>query len=110
MQLLMFVSVLYLKRCLILPSRLAQDMVIETHGRKKKPIVMVMGVRDYVHTTGFKKVCLGLSGGVDSALTLAVAVDALGAENVHAMMMPTRYTAQMSLDDAKEMAQARRCW
>jgi NAD+ synthase (glutamine-hydrolysing) len=45
-----------------------------------------------------------LSGGVDSALTLAVAVDALGAENVHAIMMPTRYTAQMSLDDAKDMA------
>lgn len=65
---------------------------------------LVEGVRDYVHTTGFKKALIGLSGGVDSALTLAVAVDALGAENVHAIMMPTRYTAQMSLDDAKDMA------
>lgn len=65
---------------------------------------LVQGVRDYVLTTGFKKVCLGLSGGVDSALTMAVAVDALGAENVHAIMMPTRYTAQMSLDDAKDIA------
>lgn len=65
---------------------------------------LVQGVKDYVTQTGFKKVTLGLSGGVDSALTLAVAVDALGADNVHAIMMPTRYTAQMSLDDAKEMA------
>ncbi|TDR31716.1 NAD+ synthase [Hydromonas duriensis] len=66
---------------------------------------LVHGVKDYVAATGFKKVVLGLSGGVDSALTLAVAVDALGAEHVHAIMMPTRYTAQMSLDDAQEMAQ-----
>lgn len=66
---------------------------------------LVEGVRDYVHTTGFTKALIGLSGGVDSALTLTVAVDALGAENVHAIMMPTRYTAQMSLDDAKDMAE-----
>lgn len=66
--------------------------------------VLVQGVKDYVTQTGFSKVTFGLSGGVDSALTMAVAVDALGAENVHAIMMPTRYTAQMSLDDAKEMA------
>lgn len=66
--------------------------------------VLVQGVKDYVTQTGFSKVTLGLSGGVDSALTMAVAVDALGAENVHAIMMPTRYTAQMSLDDAKDMA------
>ena len=65
---------------------------------------LVMGVKEYVAATGFKRVVLGLSGGVDSALTLAVAVDALGADNVHAIMMPTRYTAQMSLDDAQEMA------
>ena len=83
-----------------------KDMIIETPSEEEQAYrAMVMGVRDYVHTTGFKKVCLGLSGGVDSALTLAVAIDALGAENVHAIMMPTRYTAQMSLDDAKEMAE-----
>ena len=52
--------------------------------------VLVQGVKDYVTQTGFSKVTLGLSGGVDSALTMAVAVDALGAENVHAIMMPTR--------------------
>jgi NAD+ synthase (glutamine-hydrolysing) len=61
---------------------------------------LVLGVRDYVNKHGFPGVVMGLSGGVDSALTLAIAVDALGAERVHAVMMPSRYTAQMSLDDA----------
>lgn len=67
---------------------------------------LVLGVRDYVRKNGFKGVVLGLSGGIDSALTLAVAVDALGAENVEAVMMPYHYTAQMSLDDAEEEANA----
>lgn len=65
---------------------------------------LVTGVRDYVQRNGFKGVVLGLSGGIDSALSLAVAVDALGAENVEAVMMPYHYTAQMSQDDAKEEA------
>ncbi|AJA14067.1 NAD synthetase [Pseudomonas putida S12] len=65
---------------------------------------LVIGVRDYVQRNGFKGVVLGLSGGIDSALTLAVAVDALGAENVEAVMMPYHYTAQISQDDAKEEA------
>ena len=83
-----------------------KDMVLEIPNQEEQAYrALVMGVRDYVYGTGFKKVCLGLSGGVDSALVLAVAVDALGEENVHAIMMPTRYTAQMSLDDAKDMAQ-----
>jgi NAD+ synthase (glutamine-hydrolysing) len=59
-----------------------------------------MGVRDYVQKHGFPGVVLGLSGGIDSALTLAIAVDALGPERVRAVMMPSRYTSQMSLDDA----------
>jgi len=67
---------------------------------------LVLAVRDYVNKNGFKGAVLGLSGGVDSALTLAVAVDALGAERVAAVMMPFRYTAQMSLDDAEEEANA----
>lgn len=67
---------------------------------------LVVGVRDYVQKNGFKGVVLGLSGGIDSALTLAVAVDALGAERVEAVMMPYRYTAQMSLDDAEAEARA----
>ncbi|WP_096087331.1 NAD+ synthase [Agaribacterium haliotis] len=65
---------------------------------------LVLGVRDYVNKNGFKGVVLGLSGGIDSALTLAVAVDALGAERVQAVMMPFHYTSQMSKDDASEQA------
>ncbi|NVL29438.1 NAD+ synthase, partial [Pseudomonas syringae pv. actinidiae] len=65
---------------------------------------LVSGVKDYVHRNGFKGVVLGLSGGIDSALVLAVAADALGAENVEAVMMPYHYTAQMSQDDAREEA------
>ena len=67
---------------------------------------LVMGVRDYVTKHGFPGVVMGLSGGIDSALTLAIAVDALGAERVHAVMMPSRYTAAMSLEDAAEEARA----
>jgi NAD+ synthase (glutamine-hydrolysing) len=65
---------------------------------------LVLGVRDYVNKNGFSGVVLGLSGGVDSALTLAVAVEALGAERVEAVMMPFRYTAQMSVEDAAEQS------
>ena len=65
---------------------------------------LVLGVRDYVRKNGFKGVVLGLSGGIDSALVLAVAADALGAEQVEAVMMPYHYTAQMSLDDAEAEA------
>jgi NAD+ synthase (glutamine-hydrolysing) len=61
---------------------------------------LVMGVRDYVQKHRFPGVVLGLSGGIDSALTLAIAVDALGPDRVRAVMMPSRYTSQMSLDDA----------
>ncbi|MCG8536503.1 MAG: NAD+ synthase [Pseudomonadales bacterium] len=67
---------------------------------------LVLGARDYVNKNGFKGAVLGLSGGVDSALTLAVAVDALGADRVEAIMMPFKYTSQMSLDDAEEEANA----
>lgn len=66
---------------------------------------LVLGVRDYVTKHGFPGVVMGLSGGVDSALTLAIAVDALGAERVQAVMMPSRYTSSMSLEDSKEQAE-----
>jgi NAD+ synthase (glutamine-hydrolysing) len=65
---------------------------------------LVLGVRDYVHKNGFRGAVLGLSGGVDSALTLAIAVDALGSEQVEAVLMPSRYTADMSNEDALEQA------
>jgi len=64
---------------------------------------LCLGVRDYIGKNRFPGVLLGLSGGIDSALTLAIAVDALGADKVHAVMMPSPYTAQISLDDSREM-------
>lgn len=67
---------------------------------------LVLGVRDYVNKNGFRSVVLGLSGGIDSAVTLAVAVDALGPERVRAVMMPFRYTSGMSLEDAEAEAVA----
>jgi NAD+ synthase (glutamine-hydrolysing) len=65
---------------------------------------LCLGVKDYIGKNNFPGVLLGLSGGIDSALTLACAVDALGADKVRAVMMPSPYTAQISLDDAREMA------
>jgi len=65
---------------------------------------LVLGMRDYVDKNGFPGVVLGLSGGIDSAVTLAVAVDALGADRVEAIMMPFRYTASMSIEDAETQA------
>ncbi|WP_439612547.1 NAD+ synthase [Reyranella sp.] len=67
---------------------------------------MVLGLRDYVNKTGFPSVVIGLSGGVDSAITAAVAADALGPERVHAIMMPSPYTSRESLEDAEACAKA----
>ena len=67
---------------------------------------LVVGTRDYVRKNGFSSVVIGLSGGIDSSIVAAVAVDALGAENVHGIAMPSRYSSQGSLDDAERLAQA----
>ena len=64
---------------------------------------LVLAVRDYFRKNGFKGAHLGLSGGIDSALTLAIAVDALGADKVHAVMMPSDYTAGISVEDSRDM-------
>ena len=82
------------------PVRGELDTALEPHVYA----ALVMGVRDYVGKNRFPGVLLGLSGGVDSALTLAVAVDALGASRVRAVMMPSQYSASISLEDAREMA------
>lgn len=65
---------------------------------------LVLGVRDYFHKSGFKKACLGLSGGVDSALVACIAVDALGKDNVMSVAMPSRYSSKESLIDAQQLA------
>jgi NAD+ synthase (glutamine-hydrolysing) len=65
---------------------------------------LVLGTRDYVRKCGFRKVLLGLSGGIDSALTAAIAVDALGKENVTGVAMPSQYSSEHSIKDARELA------
>jgi NAD+ synthase (glutamine-hydrolysing) len=80
-----------------------------TPSLEKIPLIyeaLCMGLRDYVDKNRFPGVLLGLSGGIDSALTLAIAVDALGPSRVHAVMMPSRYTLQMSHDDAQQQLDA----
>ena len=71
--------------------------------------VCVQGLRDYMRKTGFKKVLLGLSGGIDSALVATIAADALGPDNVRCVMLPSEYTSQASLDDAEALAKALGC-
>jgi NAD+ synthase (glutamine-hydrolysing) len=83
-----------------LPAAVAPELTDEESVYR----ALVLGVRDYVAKHGFPGVVLGLSGGVDSALTLAIAVDALGASSVHAVMMPSRYTSPMSREDATAQA------
>jgi NAD+ synthase (glutamine-hydrolysing) len=78
---------------------LALSQIAETYQ------ALVVGLRDYVNNSGFKGVLIGLSGGIDSALTLCIAVDALGADKVYAVMMPYEYTSQISLQDAQAQAQ-----
>ncbi len=71
--------------------------------------VMTLALRDYMAKTGFKKVLLGLSGGIDSAIVATIATDALGPDNVRCVMLPSEYTSQASLDDAKAVAENLGC-
>ena len=84
-----------------LPPQIAEvpDPVGEVYHALK------LGIRDYVHKNGFRKVAIGLSGGIDSALTAALAADALGPENVLGVSMPSRYSSEHSKDDAQELAE-----
>ncbi len=95
----------------------ADLLVFDTHGdaRPMEPLTdgqeevysaLVCGVRDYVRKNGFTDVVIGLSGGIDSALAACVAVDALGSEHVHGVMMPGRYSSPGSVDDARSLAEA----
>jgi len=93
-------SLLEYAKGVIGPSVVAQEKNLEAEVYQ----ALIVGLRDYVEKNAFPGVILGLSGGMDSALTLAIAVDALGADRVRTVMMPSPYTAQISLDDAQEMA------
>jgi len=80
------------------------ELLPQIEGNEADYAAMVLALGDYVNKNRFPGVVLGLSGGIDSAITAAVAVDALGAERVHCVMMPSRYTSQESLDDALGVA------
>ena len=77
-----------------LPSKLSEETQVYQ--------ALVLATHDYVIKNGFKKVLIGLSGGIDSALTLAIAVDALGKKNVHALLLPSRFTSELSINLAHE--------
>src|SRR5262245_7348750 len=79
---------------------------LEDDADKVDYVACMLGLRDYVNKNGFKGVVLGLSGGIDSALVAALSVDALGASRVRCVMLPYRYTSQVSLDDARSVADA----
>jgi len=94
----------------------SEDFLLVDLNEKKKKLVapsdhyndlyqaLVLGVRDYFFKQGFKKACIGLSGGIDSALVACVAVDALGSQNVLAVTMPSRYSSKEGIKDAKQLA------
>ena len=84
----------------------AGEKAIEPEGDKADYAACVLGLKDYVEKNRFPGVVLGLSGGIDSALCAAMAVDALGAERVHCVMLPYKFTSSISLDDAAACAQA----
>jgi NAD+ synthase (glutamine-hydrolysing) len=99
---------------LVMADVIDQDGAPDLKGERVEPAMplehqvysaLVLGVRDYVGKNGFPGAIIGLSGGIDSALTLAIAVDALGADKVRTVMMPSRYTADISWIDAREMAE-----
>jgi len=78
-------------------------------GLEQAYSAIVLGTRDYIQKNGFKKVVIGLSGGADSALVAAIAVDAIGAENVNCVRLPSEFTSPASMDDAEEIAQILGC-
>lgn len=83
-----------------LPASIASNLSLEASVYQS----LSLGLKDYISKNGFKGVVLGLSGGIDSALTLAIAVDALGVDRVRVVMMPSEFTAEMSVSDAHLMA------
>ncbi|MDO9557384.1 MAG: NAD+ synthase [Coriobacteriia bacterium] len=84
----------------------APEQRVEPMGDADEEVyaALTLGLRDYIHKNGFSDVVLGLSGGIDSALTAAIAVDALGAQHVHGALMPSRYSSAGSIEDAQTLA------
>jgi len=102
-QLPMFVvdfSIIAFNRTQPVASKITEPLDLEASVYQ----ALILGLKDYITKNKFKGVVLGLSGGIDSALTLAIAVDALGADSVQAVMMPSEFTADISVNDAREMA------
>jgi NAD+ synthase (glutamine-hydrolysing) len=81
------------------------QLQVKTETIEKIHDALVLGIRDYFRKIGFQKATLGLSGGIDSALTLVLAVRALGAENLRVLLMPSKYSSQHSVDDARQLAE-----
>ncbi|BDS05293.1 NAD+ synthase [Oceaniferula spumae] len=82
----------------------AENLPTETSPEEESHKALVLGLRDYAHKCGFTKACIGLSGGIDSALTAALACEALGAENVHGLTMPSEFSSGGSVDHSIELA------
>ena len=85
-------------------ERIAAPMVSPADLHTQRWAALAMATRDYVHKSGFTDVCVGLSGGVDSSLTATIAVDALGADHVHGVLMPSRHSSEHSVTDAEKLA------
>lgn len=117
------VSIYHPQKDCIFQNQLFKEDLCIFDTEKQKPVTLLSslnhgtllesalttGVRDYVHKTGFKQVLLGLSGGVDSALVAYLACQALGAENVHCVLMPSRYSSKGSVDDSKQLVETLGC-
>ncbi|NOL48957.1 NAD+ synthase [Pelistega europaea] len=88
------------------PARMSQPLIKDNKECIESEVwrALMLATGDYCRKNGFKTVALGLSGGIDSAVVLAIAVDVLGKDNAHAVMMPSRYTADISVNDAAQMA------
>lgn len=83
------------------------DVPIELYSHNRTGMnykAAVLGIRDFFHKSGYKKACIGLSGGIDSSIVACLAVAALGKENVHGLMMPSEFSSDLSVDDAVELA------
>ncbi|WP_299238688.1 NAD+ synthase [Sulfurihydrogenibium sp.] len=85
-------------------NQISQKIALDKKEIEDTYKALVVGLRDYINKNGFKKVVIGLSGGIDSSLTACIAVDALGKENVKGVLMPSQYTSKESIEDALELA------